>query len=112
MVEVLALHLLLVGLTVVEVVEVGHDDRDGQGNGEHTGDGAQGTHDLAPHTHGPGGGRGGRDEMRGEMLRSGRHGKVYLLHKEKLISNRESDGERVCEGDTEYERKEHESEND
>ena len=54
MVEVLTLHLLLIGLPVVEVVEVGDDDGDGQGDGEHTRDRAQGAHDLAPHAHRPG----------------------------------------------------------
>lgn len=48
-VEVLRLHLLLISLPMVEVVEVGHDNGHGQGDGEHTGDGAQRTHDLAPH---------------------------------------------------------------
>ena len=57
MVEVLTLHLLLVGFPVVEVVEVGHDDGDGQGDREHTRDRAERSHDLAPHTHRPGGGR-------------------------------------------------------
>ena len=54
MVEVLTLHLLLIGLPVVEVVEVGDDDGDGQGDGEHTRDRAQGTHYLAPNAHRPG----------------------------------------------------------
>lgn len=52
-VEVLRLHLLLVGLAVVEVVEVGHDDGHRQRDGEHTGDGAQRPHDLPPHSHRP-----------------------------------------------------------
>lgn len=38
MIEVLRLHLLLVRLAVVEVVEVGHDDRHRQRDGEHTSD--------------------------------------------------------------------------
>ena len=58
MVEVLTLHLLLVGFPVVEVVEVGHDDGDGQGDREHTRDRAERAHDLAPHTHRPGGEKG------------------------------------------------------
>ena len=33
MVEILRLHLLLVRLAMVEVVEIGNDDRDGQGDG-------------------------------------------------------------------------------
>lgn len=53
MIEVLRLHLLLVRLSVVEVVEVGHDDRHRQCDGEHTGDGAQRSHDLPPHADGP-----------------------------------------------------------
>jgi len=32
MVEILRLHLLLVRLAMVEVVEIGNDDRDGQGD--------------------------------------------------------------------------------
>ncbi|PRD29779.1 UNVERIFIED_CONTAM: hypothetical protein NCL1_28379 [Trichonephila clavipes] len=40
-VEVLRLHFLLVRLAVVEVVEVGHNHRYGQGNGEHTSNGTQ-----------------------------------------------------------------------
>ena len=55
MVEVLTLHLLLVCLPVVEVVEVGHDDRDRQGDREHARNRAERTHDLPPHTHRPGG---------------------------------------------------------
>lgn len=37
-IEVLRLHLLLVRLAMVEVVEVGHDDRHWQRDGEHTSD--------------------------------------------------------------------------
>ena len=55
MVEVLTLHLLLVCLPVVEVVEVGHNDGDGQGDREHARNRAERTHDLPPHTHRPGG---------------------------------------------------------
>ena len=54
MVEVLRLHLLLVGLPVVEVVEVGDDDGDGEGDGEDARYRAQGTYDLAPNPHRPG----------------------------------------------------------
>lgn len=53
MVEVLRLHLFLVGLAVVEIVEIGHDDRNRKRNGEHTSDGAQTADDLSPHSHGP-----------------------------------------------------------
>ena len=55
MVEVLTLHLLLVRLPVVEVVEVRHDDGDGQGDREDARNRAERAHDLAPHTHRPGG---------------------------------------------------------
>lgn len=48
MIEVLALHLLLVGLAMVEVIEVADDDGHRQCNGQHTGNGAQRAHDLAP----------------------------------------------------------------
>ncbi|KAI1238881.1 hypothetical protein IHE44_0011972 [Lamprotornis superbus] len=41
-----------ISLSVVEVVEVGHDDRDRQGNGEHTSNGTQGAHNLATNGHG------------------------------------------------------------
>lgn len=56
-VEVLRLHLLLVGLPVVEVVEVGDDDGNGKSDGEDARDRAQGTHYLAPHSHRPAGQR-------------------------------------------------------
>lgn len=52
-VEVLRLHFLLVGLTVVEVIEVGHDDRNRQCDGEHTGNGAQGSDDFSPDANRP-----------------------------------------------------------
>lgn len=48
MVEVLRLHLLLVSLTVIEIVEVGDDNWHRQRDGQHTGDGAQRSDDLAP----------------------------------------------------------------
>lgn len=47
-IEVLRLHLLLVSLTMIEVVEVGDDDGNGQGDRQHAGDRAQGAHDLPP----------------------------------------------------------------
>lgn len=53
MVEVLALHLLLVGLAMVEVIEVADNDGHRQCNGQHTGNGAQRAHDLAPHADRP-----------------------------------------------------------
>lgn len=53
MVEVLRLHLFLVSLTMIEVVEVRHDDGNWQGDCEHTGDGAQGTDNLSPHSDRP-----------------------------------------------------------
>jgi len=42
----------MISLSVVEVVEVGHDDRDRQGDGEHTRDSTQGAHNLATNCHG------------------------------------------------------------
>lgn len=54
-VEVLRLHLLLISLTVIEIVEVGDDDRHWQRYGQHTCDCAQGPHDLAPDSYGPAG---------------------------------------------------------
>lgn len=56
-VEVLRLHLLLVGLAVVEVVEVGDYHRDRQGDGEDARDRAQRPHYLAPDAHRPAGQR-------------------------------------------------------
>lgn len=41
MVEVLRLHLLLVRLSVIEIVEVGNNDGHGEGNSEHTSNGAE-----------------------------------------------------------------------
>lgn len=38
---------------MVEVIEVGHDYRNGQGDSQHTGNGAQASHDLAPHSDRP-----------------------------------------------------------
>lgn len=54
MVEVLRLHVFLVSLPVVEVVEIGDDDRDGQGDRQYTGDRAQRTDDFTPYTDRPG----------------------------------------------------------
>lgn len=53
MIEVLRLHLFLVSLTVIEVVEVGDDDGDRQGDRQDTSDRAEGAHDLPPDSHGP-----------------------------------------------------------
>ena len=52
-VEILRLHLLLVCLSVVEVVEVGNNDWDWQGDRQHTGNGTQGPHYFSPHTYWP-----------------------------------------------------------
>lgn len=52
-IEVLRLHFFLVSLTMIEVVEVGDDDRDRQGDRQHTGDRAQRAHDLPPDSDGP-----------------------------------------------------------
>lgn len=49
MIEVLALHLLLIGLAMVEVIEVADNDGHRQCNGQHTGNCAQRAHDFAPH---------------------------------------------------------------
>ncbi len=53
MVEILRLHLLLVSLPVVEVVEVGNNDRDREGDGQHAGNGTQGPYYFSPHTDWP-----------------------------------------------------------
>ena len=53
MVEILRLHFLLVCFPVVEVVEVGYNDRNRQGYSQHTGNGTQGPYYLSPHTYGP-----------------------------------------------------------
>ena len=45
--------LFRVGLTMVEVVEVGDDDRHGQSNSENSRNGAQRTNQLTPRTHRP-----------------------------------------------------------
>lgn len=52
-IEVLRLHLFLVSLTMIEVVEVGDNDRHRQGDRQHTSDRAQRAHDLPPDSHGP-----------------------------------------------------------
>ena len=52
-VEVARLHLLLVGLAVVEVVEVGHDDRHRKRYGQHAGDGAQRADNFTPDANRP-----------------------------------------------------------
>lgn len=76
MVEVLRLHLLLVGLAVVEVVEVGDDDGHGQGDREHAGDRAQAAHYLAPHSDRPVTcGRGGREREPRDMHGTGEAGR-------------------------------------
>lgn len=53
MIEVLRLHFLLISLTMVEVVEVGHDDRHRKSDGEHTGNSAQRSNNFAPYSHRP-----------------------------------------------------------
>ncbi len=52
-VEILRLHLFLVCLPVVEVVEVGNNDRHRQGDRQHAGNGTQGPYYLSPHTNRP-----------------------------------------------------------
>lgn len=54
-VEILRLHLLLVGLPMIEVIEIGDNNRNRKGDGEDTRDRTQGTHYLAPNSHRPGG---------------------------------------------------------
>ena len=53
MVEILRLHFLLVSLSVVEVVEVGNNDRDRESDRQHAGNGTQGAYYLPPHTYWP-----------------------------------------------------------
>jgi len=53
MVEILRLHVFLVGFSVVKIVEIGYDDRHGQSDRKHTGDCTQGANDLPPHSDGP-----------------------------------------------------------
>ena len=53
MVEILRLHLFLVSLPVIEVVEVGNNDRHRQRNGQHTDNGTQGPYYFSPHTYWP-----------------------------------------------------------
>lgn len=43
--------LFPLSFSVVEIVEIGHNDRYGQGNCQHTSDGTQGAHDLASNCH-------------------------------------------------------------
>lgn len=97
-VEVLRLHLLLVRFAVVEVVEVGDDDGHRQRDGEHTRDGAQRTHDLAPHTHGPAKQRrqrvwGQRGRPRGRDWGGGRQRK-----REKPLARHSHDNESTHQG--------------
>lgn len=56
-VEVLRLHFLLIGLPMVEVIEVGDDYRNWKGDGEDTRNCAEGPHYLAPHSYRPNGQR-------------------------------------------------------
>lgn len=53
MIEILRLHLFLVSLPVIEVVEVGNNDRDRKSDGQHTGNGTQGPYYFSPHTYWP-----------------------------------------------------------
>jgi len=38
---------------VIEVIEVGNNDRNRKGNGQHTGNGTQGPYYFSPHTYRP-----------------------------------------------------------
>ncbi len=53
MVEILWLHLFLVCLPVIEVVEVGNNDRHRERNRQHAGNGTQGPYYFSPHTYWP-----------------------------------------------------------
>lgn len=53
MIEVLALHFLLIGFAMVEVIEVADNNRHWQCNCQHTGNGAQRADNLAPHSDRP-----------------------------------------------------------
>lgn len=57
---------------MVEVVEVGDDDRHGQSDCEHTGNSAQAAHDLAPHSDRP-----VTRQVRGD---AGRHHRTCTRH--------------------------------
>jgi len=51
MVEILRLHFFLISLSVVEVVEVGNNDRHRKRDRQHTGNGTQGPYHFSPHTY-------------------------------------------------------------
>jgi hypothetical protein len=51
MVEILRLHLFLVCLPVIEVVEVGNNDRHRERDRQHAGNDTQGPHYFSPHTY-------------------------------------------------------------
>ena len=53
MVEILGLHLFLISLPVVEVVEVGNNDRHRKRDRQHAGNGTQGPYYFSPHTYWP-----------------------------------------------------------
>ena len=53
MVEILRLHFFLISLSVVEVVEVGNNDRHRKRDRQHTGNGTQGPYYFSPHTYWP-----------------------------------------------------------
>ena len=53
MVEILWLHLFLVCLPVIEVVEVGNNDRHRERDRQHAGNGTQGPYYFSPHTYWP-----------------------------------------------------------
>jgi len=49
MIQILGLHLFLISFSVVEIVEVGNNDRDRQSQGQYTGNGTKGPNYFAPH---------------------------------------------------------------
>jgi len=98
-VEVLRLHLLLVRLPVVEVVEVGDDDRHWESDGQHTGNRAQRAHDLAPDSHGPvtwSSGRGEEDQCQHHSKQQSVDDKLFTVTTESGSGNRKPEGIRIC----------------
>ena len=53
MIEILGLHLLLIGLPVIEIVEVAHNNGNWQSNCQNPGNGTQGPNYFSPHTNRP-----------------------------------------------------------
>lgn len=53
MVEVLTLHLLLIGLPMIKVIKVGDNNRHWKGDGKYAGNGAKRSHYFTPHSDRP-----------------------------------------------------------